>query len=191
MPEGAGLILLEDGRLAVESLDESTKNSSKRLPANNSLMMGEVMSGESSDDSLKDWSSTLAIAGYTIFESGKKFAVESESILSRVLPKIPKSGVIAIKTLKRIPYVGFVLGIGIDGVQLYTNPNYSEGDFFLNVAIGGIAFIPFVGLPASLLLYTMKETGTLEKGMNTIREMEKMHTVDGINMAPWIGWGSK
>jgi predicted PurR-regulated permease PerM len=55
-----------------------------------------------------------------------------------------------------------------------------------------IMFVFVVQFCAILLVgVTMNETGILEKGMKTIREMEKMHTVDGINMAPWIGWGSK
>jgi len=37
----------------------------------------------------------------------------------------------------------------------------------------------------------MNESGVLEHGMRTNLEMQRMLTVQGINMAPWIGWGSK
>jgi RHS repeat-associated protein len=101
-------------------------------------------------DRLEGAAAANAIAGYTIYEGTKNFAVQLEKGAERVLGYVPAASKHALRGLKSIPYLGFTIGVGIDYGQLRTDPDFTTFDFKKSVGIGVVSLI---SLPGGGLLY--------------------------------------
>lgn len=108
------------------------------------------------------------IAGYTIYEGTKNFAVQLERGAEKVLGYVPAASKHALRGLKSIPYLGFAVGVGIDYGQLRTNPNFTTDDFNIGFGTGVVSLF---NLPAGGILYFMEHTGDIESYMIPYHQM--------------------
>jgi hypothetical protein len=127
------------------------------------------------------WAMTNSLLGYLGYPTINIANDIMSGYSKRILGYMPKVSSKLFIGAKALPYLGFLVGAGIDYAQLRSNPNFSKRDFNVSLVVGGISLL---SLPAGGVLYGMENTGGIEFWIGIQSDMSRIYYNETGNQFP-------